>query len=677
MSAVRFVLRIAIMLMASLPPAVSWSADALPRLAAAAAFALAGLPRSLLVLKRLGKTAGLALVVSAVLPALGLLPWTGSDPALAQDKVQRVLMLYPYNNLFPLSVITGEAARKRLVDRSPVSLELYTDFLDLGRFSGEAHETRTARYLVDKYRDRKPDVVMALGPQSLRFVIKHRADLSFDVPVVFCCTSRTRLAALNPPADVTGIVSEFELTKTLALAQRLQPDARGIVVVAGATEFDQQWVEIARRQLAPYAQKYDIKYLVGVRYDNLMEELKRLPRDTIVLLLTMFADNAGRLFISPEIVPAITNASRAPVYGPYETYLGHGIVGGHMDSLQQIGDEVADLALAILSGENPSGLVPHPTDGNADRVDWRALKRWSMSESLLPAGSEVRFRQPGLWDQYRWPVITALAVVLFQAALIAWLLFERRRRQFAQLESRSRLLEVIHLNRTATAGALSASVAHELNQPLGAILSNAEAAEMLLTKEPPDLHLLKDILADIRRDDRRAGEIIRHLRGLLKKGEIELQKFDVNDAIDDAVHILEPEAMKRGVLLSAAPGQGACPVRADQVHLQQVLLNLATNGMDAMTDCAPGKRRLEIRTALNGGSEVEVSVADSGTGIPKDKLHDIFDTFYTTKRQGTGLGLSIARTLVETYGGKIWAENRSGGGAVFRFTLPLAGPHPA
>ena len=148
-------------------------------------------------------------------------------------------------------------------------------------------------------------------------------------------------------------------------------------------------------------------------------------------------------------------------------------------------------------------------------------------------------------------------------------------------------------------------------------------------------------------------------------------------SIGDAVHILEPEAMKRGVVLSAAPGQAACPVRADQVHLQQVLLNLAANGMDAMSDCAPGKRRLEIRTALNGGSEVEVSVADSGTGIPKDQLNDIFETFYTTKRQGTGLGLSIARTLVETYGGRIWAENRSGGGAVFRFTLPLAEPRPA
>jgi signal transduction histidine kinase len=581
-------------------------------------------------------------------------------------------MLYPYSNLFPVSVVTGEAARKRLTERSRESLELYTEFLDLGRFSGEDYETLTAQYLVRKYRDRKPDLVMVLGPQALRFVITKRADLGFDGPVVFCCTSRARLVALNPPGDVTGIISEFDLTKTLALAQRLQPDASHIVVVAGATEFDRQWIQIARRQLAPYEQKYDTKYLSGLPHDDLMKELKRLPRDTIVILLTMFADSTGRLFISPEIVQDITSAATAPVYAPYETYVGRGIVGGHMDSLERIGDEIADLALDILAGASPSSLVPRATSGNADRVDWRQLQRWNISESRLPAGSEVRFHSATFWDQYRLQAMTALAVVLFQAALIAWLLFERHRRRAAELSSRLRLLEVIHLNRTATAGALSASVAHELNQPLGAILSNAEAAEVLLTANPPDVQLLREILADIRRDDQRAGEIIRRLRGMLRKSEVELQEFDLNETIDTAIHILEPEAIKRGIALSAVNGLAALPVRADQVHLQQVIINLAANGMDAMVDCGPGTRRLAFQTALVGDSEVEVSVADSGTGIPNDKLKDVFQTFFTTKPHGTGLGLSIARTIVETYGGRIWAENRPGGGAVFRFTLPLA-----
>jgi signal transduction histidine kinase len=582
-------------------------------------------------------------------------------------------MLYPYNNLFPVSVITGEAARKRMIERSPVPLEFYSDFLDLGRFSGEAYEARMERYLVDKYRDRKPDVILALGPRVLQFAIPRQQNLGFDAPIVFCCTSRIRLSALSPPGNVTGILSDFGIVRTLTLAQRLQPDASRIVVVAGATEFDRQSADIVSRQLVPYEQKYKTEYLVGLQYDDLMEKLKQLPRDTIVILLTMFADSAGRLFISPEIVQEIAAASAAPVYSPYETYLGRGALGGHMESLERIGNEMADLAVAILADASPSNLAPRPTGGNADRVDWRQLKRWNISESRLAPGTEVRFREFTLWEQYRWYVIGILAVVLAQAAMIAWLNFERYRRRRAEQELRRRLLEVMHLNRTAVAGTLSASVAHELNQPLGAILSYAEAAELYLNADPPNLDKVEQILADIRRDDQRAADIIGNFRGLLKKKEMdELQEFDVNEVVRKSLDILDAEAVKRGIALSANQTERSLPVRADQVHLQQVILNLAVNGMDAMQSCPSGTGKMSIQTALVGESEVEVLVADSGTGIPTDKLNKIFDTFYATKRLGTGLGLSIARTIVEIYGGRIWAENRAGGGAMFRFTLPLS-----
>jgi C4-dicarboxylate-specific signal transduction histidine kinase len=283
-----------------------------------------------------------------------------------------------------------------------------------------------------------------------------------------------------------------------------------------------------------------------------------------------------------------------------------------------------------------------------------------------------------LWDQYRWQMSVISGAVLLQAALIGWLLLERRRRQIAEQESRSRLRDVIHMDRVAAVGAISASIAHELNQPLGAIMANAEAAEKLLAAKPVDHDLLKEVIADIRQSDKRAGDIIAHLHGLLKKqDESELQEFDLNDAIRGAIRTLEPEARKRGVLVGAYQAQGALPVRADQVHLEQALINLAINAMDAMQACAPGTRRMTIQTALVGDSKVDVSVSDSGTGIPFDKLKAVFETFYTTKQKGTGLGLSIVRTIVEAAGGKIWAENRPGGGSVFRFTLPLTRAHPA
>ena len=253
------------------------------------------------------------------------------------------------------------------------------------------------------------------------------------------------------------------------------------------------------------------------------------------------------------------------------------------------------------------------------------------------------------------------------------LLVERRRRNAAELELRRRLLEVVHLNRTAAAGVLSASVAHELTQPLGAIQSYAEAAEIYLKADPPNVGRIETILASIRRDDERAMDIIRRLRGLFrKKTEIELQDFDLNDAIRDALDILVPEATKRGVELSVTQSQAALPVRADPMQLEQVVLNLVLNGMDAMQSCASDKRKMAIKTALAGESRLEVLVSDSGIGIADNKLADIFEPFYTTKPQGTGLGLSISRAIVEAFGGKIWAENRPGGGVTFRFTLPMA-----
>jgi signal transduction histidine kinase len=206
-----------------------------------------------------------------------------------------------------------------------------------------------------------------------------------------------------------------------------------------------------------------------------------------------------------------------------------------------------------------------------------------------------------------------------------------------------------------------------------AIMLNTGLAERLLGANPPEVGRLKEVLADIRRADQHAAEIIQHLGRLLKRRtQIELQEFDLTDAVADALHIVSPEATKRNVTLRANGIQQPLLVRADRIHLQQVLLILVTNGMDAMTDTASDVRTMTIQTALVEDSLVEVSVSDSGTGIPEHTLSEIFDTFYTTKEQGTGLGLSIARTIVETYGGKIWAESKAGCGAVFRFTLPLA-----
>ena len=228
-----------------------------------------------------------------------------------------------------------------------------------------------------------------------------------------------------------------------------------------------------------------------------------------------------------------------------------------------------------------------------------------------------------------------------------------------------------HASRLAVVGELTASIAHEINQPLGAILSNADAAEMLLEAESPPLDEVRKILADIRNDDMRASETIRHIRMLARKREMQMESLDLNEVAFDVVRLLAADARRRKVSLRTEFSAAATTIFGDRVHLQQVLMNLILNAMEAMAEMPETERRLFIRTATNGQRSVEVSVTDSGRGIPPEKLPRLFESFFTTKENGMGLGLAIARSIIDTHHGRISAENNSGGGATFRFDIPV------
>ena len=182
---------------------------------------------------------------------------------------------------------------------------------------------------------------------------------------------------------------------------------------------------------------------------------------------------------------------------------------------------------------------------------------------------------------------------------------------------------------------------------------------------------MKTIVDEIRRDDQRATEVIRRLRRLLKKTAFETQNIDLNETVREVFEFLSVQAAARNVTLNSSLAQGPLRVSGDRIQLQQVILNLVINGMDAMAGAASGRREVTCSTSVDAGS-AKISIADSGPGIPPDKLTTIFEPFFTTKGDGMGMGLSIARTIVEAHGGRIWAENHSGGGAVFHVSLPLA-----
>jgi signal transduction histidine kinase len=557
---------------------------------------------------------------------------------------------------------------------SGAPISIYAEHLDLSRFRSAQQEDVLRIYLRDKFRQRPIGVVVAQGSSSLEFVVRSRAELWSGGPVVFAGVDEETAARLRFPSDITGTIYQLPFRNTVTAAQALVPNLKRIALVGDPWE--RQAVRHHYKDDIPvFAAQFEFIDLIGLPMAEIRKRVAALPEDAAIIYTSVTLDAAGATYIPHEGLAAFADVANRPIVIDAETNVGHGGTGGFVATPVPVGEAAARLALRIFAGESASQIPITRGDFTRAVFDWRQLQRFGISESWLPPGSEVRFRPLSMWEQYRWQMIAVFAVLLVQAAMISGLLFERHRRQLAELESRRHFMEMAHMSRTATAGALSASIAHELNQPLGAILSNAEAAEVMLTATPPNLALFKEILVDIRQADQRASKIIRRMRELLKKSAVDPQPVDLNDAIGSVLEILHPEAVIKDVALIDGRQHRALLVRADPVHLHQVVLNLAMNGMDAMANCAPGNRRLAFQTALNGRSDAEISVSDSGTGIPEDKLKSIFEPFFTTKQQGMGLGLSIVRTIVETYGGRIWAENRLEGGAVFRFTLPLV--HPA
>jgi len=557
------------------------------------------------------------------------------------------------------------------VEASAGPISVYAEHLDLSRFKGARHDEVLRNYLRDKFRERPIGVIVAQGSSSLEFVIRSHGELWPAVPVVFAAVDEETAGRLKIPSDVTGQIYRLPFRNAVTAARALVPNLKRIALVGDSWE-RQAIRGHYKEEISALAAQLEVIDLFGLPMSEIRKRVAVLPHDTAIIYTSVTLDGAGTTYVRHEALAAFADVANRPIVVDAETNIGHGATGGFVATPVPVGEAAARLASRILAGEDVSRIPVTKGEFTRPVFDWRQLQRFGVSESWLPSGSEIRFRPPTLWDQYRWQMIAVALVLLFQAALITWLLIERHRRVAAEVESRRRLVELSHMNRTAAVGAMSASIAHELNQPLGSILSNAEAAELLLAANPLDLTQIKEILADIREADERASAIIASLRGLLKRKDIERQEIELRKVIANVAHLLEPEAKERNVEMSVDGVQPALFVRADLVHLQQILLNLALNGIDATRDGVAGQRTITFQTALVGTSTVEVAIADTGTGIPKDKLKDVFEPFFTTKPHGTGLGLSIVRTIVESYGGRIWADNKVGGGAIFRFTLPLA-----
>ena len=612
---------------------------------------------------------GKAIRLSGLIIVLVALLWpVGLRAQGARPHAMLVLDQSDRRGPFYYQVFSGLRAAVSAHSHAPTTV--YTESLDLNRFGGEAYLEDLRRFLEAKYRDRPIGVVMPIGAAALELVLRWRPQLWPDTPVVFALVEEGDFARLRPPSSfVTGGIVSEKFSDAVKAARAVVPDLATVAVVGA--EWDRQVIfRNWKEQVAAGVDGLAVIEMIGRPMSEVLERVAALPDDSAIIYSGMYSDGSGNYYPPSDALAFIAAKANRPIVVPVETFLEPGGIGGYVLAPTLIGSEAAQRALRILDGEKPEAIPSSIVDVVKPIFNWRQMQRWNVSESNLPVGSEIRFREPTFFEKYRWRAVTLAAALLIQAALIAFLLHERHMRHTAEVESRKRMSELAHINRQATAGELSSSIAHELNQPLGSILTNAESAELILASKSPDLAEVREIISDIKRDDLRASEVIRRMRSLLKRAPFETKEIDLNQIMREAFEFLSLQASARNVAFYLQTSAEALRVKGDHIQLQQVILNLAVNSMDAMARMPYG-RTIIGRTEVNGSASAVVSISDSGPGIPQDKLNEIFDPFFTTKEQGMGIGLSIARTIVLAHNGQIWAENQPGGGAAFHLSLPL------
>jgi signal transduction histidine kinase len=614
--------------------------------------------------------AGMNMRISVLL--VGVVALLVSAQVAAQEARPRSILMLDQSDMrgpFYYQVFSG--LRSTVNADSGSRITLYPESLDLNRFRGTGYEASLLRHFKDKYRGIPIGVVVAVGAATLELVLRWRSELWPGVPVVFAMLDEIDFARLELPDDVTGTIAKVPLADSIKAARALVPGLQTVVFVGDAWD-DLKIYGNWKEEIPVAASGLNVIELVGQTMEEVRKRVADLPDRSAIIYSAMFSDGQGAYYPPATAVGLIAEKANRPIVVAAETFLAPGGTGGFVLLPQRIGEEAARLALRILNGEPAASIAPAVGGAVKPVFNWLQLHRWGVSESDLPPGSEVRFREPSFGEKYRWQSIAIGAALLIQAVLISILLHERHRRNSAEVESRKRMSELAHVNRHTTAGELSSSIAHELNQPLGTILTNTETAELILSSPSPDLSELKEILADIKRDDRRASEVIRRMRSFLTKAPFEAKDIDINDTMREVFDFLSVQASARNIALYLKPSPSPVWVTGDPVQLQQVIMNLILNSMDAMV-AMPYGRTVMGRVEMNGASSAVISISDSGPGIPPEKLNEVFDPFFTTKKQGMGMGLSIARTIVQAHKGRIWAENQaSGGGAVFRLSLPLA-----
>jgi signal transduction histidine kinase/ABC-type uncharacterized transport system substrate-binding protein len=577
-------------------------------------------------------------MLNLVLLASCLLFRPGAGQELKQ--VRRVAVFYELGLSSPAVALLDREMRAAL-EKSPYQIELYPEYLETTLFDDPVDQQQFRESYIRKYQNRRPDLIIALGPSPLRFMIDSHEKFFAGIPIVFGGTSEPQ--ADNPTLDAhfTGCWAMFEPTQTLEAALRLQPDSRHVVVVGGISSFDKHLEAIFRERLHSYEATLDFTYLTDLDTAALLERLKHLPDHTIVLYTHFGMDGKGTRYIgASQGGPMIAHAANAPVFGPSDVDLGHGEVGGYLHSFAKEGQIIGEMAVSILNGERPQD-VPIVRGANAYMFDERALRRWGFRERDLPPGSTVLFRAPSLWQRTKWVWIAALVIALCLNALVLYLRLKRSKDRelglsgkliTAQEKERSRLASEIH---------------DDFSQRLALMALELETAEETIGNSPEEavqrvhhvLNSASEIGADLHTLSHRLHSSTLERLGLVPGVTALCKEFTIQQGI-------EIDFLSDGIPRTVDPDVALCLFRI----VQEGLRNLQKHSGAA-------KAQVRLRRV---GTRLLVTLYDDGAGFD---VHDL-------GKKG-GLGVRSMEERADLLGGRFEIHSKPSKGTRIEAWVPL------
>jgi signal transduction histidine kinase len=571
------------------------------------------------------------------------------------------------------SIISGIRSTLRNGISGP--LNLYAEYLDIDRFTNLQAGGSLSTLLNNKYGGLRIDLLIFIGPNLAPVVDGYLRSGLPEAPAVVLdlITPGSQPAPVLRMPQMAGVFLEIETRRTLELMLSLHPGTRHLWIVSGAFPTGVVFNALSRKAAHEIDSTLDVHSLVKKTMAEILQTVAALPPHSLVLITSFRIDASGNHYYSREATELVAGRSTAPVYILFDTNADVGAVGGYVMSFKNLGIKGGEIALRLLRGESPSSIPPVREGLHQYMFDWRQLKRWGIPEQKLPEGSVVLHREINVFQKYKWLVIGIVLFVALQSLLLGFLVVLNRKHRVLSanlMAAESRYRQLLRIERLSRLGEFSASLAHELNQPLAAVVSSSQAALRFLRASPIDIERLREILQHVVQDSKRSAEVVRSMRAMLKRDPQEKVPVSVDAVLNDVLIIFKGEAASRRIRIERHCQSALPPVMADKSQLQQVMLNLIMNAADAVAKNMPENRKIFISIRLKDG-KIQVAMRDTGTGIDPARIDEIFEPLFTTKSRGMGMGLALCRTIIQEHGGRIRIENNADGGATATFELPV------